>query len=52
MDDVRDTFPALFWGYTALWTLLCVYLCVLAVKVSKLEKKLLDTRNGKSDESR
>lgn len=36
---VPNTFPHLFWGYTVIWVLLCVYIVSLGFRVSKLEKK-------------
>lgn len=51
MDEVRDTFPALFWGYTALWTLLCIYLVYLGAKLSNLEKKFCSKADSKSNQS-
>lgn len=35
-----DTFPSLFWSYTAVWAVLAVYIVTLGVRLSRLEKKL------------
>lgn len=33
-----DTYPALFWGYFLIWTLLAIYVLYLGVKCSRLER--------------
>ncbi|MGA1191053.1 MAG: CcmD family protein [Bdellovibrionota bacterium] len=33
-----DTYPALFWGYFLIWTLLALYVLYLGVKCSRLER--------------
>jgi CcmD family protein len=38
METVPDTFPALFYGYTAIWGLIVVYLIILGARVRNLEK--------------
>lgn len=35
-----DTYPDLFWGYTAIWVMLIAYVFYLARRVRKLESKL------------
>lgn len=35
-----DTFPSLFWSYTAVWAVLAVYIVTLGVRLSRLEKQL------------
>ena len=37
--DVPNTFPSLFWGYTAIWTLVVVYIVSLGFRLSKIEKQ-------------
>ena len=34
-----DTFPSLFWSYTAVWSVLAVYIVTLGVRLSRLEKR-------------
>jgi CcmD family protein len=34
-----DTFPSLFWSYTAVWAILAVYIVTLGVRLSRLEKR-------------
>jgi CcmD family protein len=35
-----DTFPSLFWSYTAVWAVLAVYIVTLGVRLSRLEKQI------------
>jgi CcmD family protein len=42
MDAVPNTFPALFYGYTAIWLILGVYIISLGFRLSRLEKILRD----------
>jgi len=37
---VPDTYPDLFWSYTAVWCVLVVYIAVLGVRVARLERKV------------
>lgn len=39
MEQVPDTYSALFLGYAALWTLVCVYLVWLGAKLNAIEKQ-------------
>ena len=39
MEQVPNTFPALFWGYAAIWVLLCLFLFRLARKIESLKCK-------------
>ncbi len=34
-----DTFPSLFWSYTAVWVILAVYIVTLGVRLSRVEKR-------------
>lgn len=34
-----DTYPSLFWAYTALWGVFVIYLVTLGVRLSRLEKR-------------
>jgi len=36
-----DTYPALFWGYFLIWTLLALYVLYLGAKCSRLEREVL-----------
>lgn len=38
MEQVPDTFDALFFGYSVMWGLIVLYVASLARRVSKLEK--------------
>ena len=45
-----DTFPSLFWSYTAIWAVLVVYVVFLAARLSKIEKELeKDEERGHDD---
>lgn len=35
-----DTFPSLFWAYTAVWVALSVYIVILGARLTRLEKRL------------
>ena len=35
-----DTFPSLFWSYTAVWFFLAAYIVVLGARVGRLERKI------------
>jgi CcmD family protein len=35
-----DTYPSLFWAYTALWGALSIYIVTLGMRLSRLEKRL------------
>ena len=39
MEIVPNTFPALFWGYTAIIAIIVAYLLSLGVRISRIEKK-------------
>ena len=39
METVPNSFPDLFYAYTAVWGLLCVYILSLGIRVCRLEKK-------------
>jgi CcmD family protein len=42
-----DTYPSLFWAYTALWGALAIYIITLGARLSRLEKRLpKDKENG------
>ena len=40
METVPNTFPALFYGYTAIWIILGAYFISLGFRVSRLEDQL------------
>ncbi|MEN9845035.1 MAG: hypothetical protein RIS36_182 [Pseudomonadota bacterium] len=44
-----DTFPSLFWSYTAVWAILAVYIVTLGVRLSRLEKRFSQIEDA-SDE--
>lgn len=46
-----DTYPDLFWGYLLIWVLLSVYLIILGIKCSRLEKKISDSSKAPTSES-
>ena len=46
-----DTFPSLFWAYSAIWCVLIVYIAALGARVAKLERKL-SSGKGENDDSR
>ena len=35
-----DTFPSLFWSYTAVWVVLAIYIVTLGVRLARLEKQI------------
>lgn len=37
---VPDTYPDLFWSYTAVWIVLAVYIVILGARVARLERSL------------
>lgn len=39
-EIVPNTFPAMFWGYAAIWGLLAAYIISLGVRVRQLELRL------------
>lgn len=39
MEQVPNTFPALFFGYTVFWLILGVYVLSLGQRLSRLEKE-------------
>ena len=36
--SVPNTFPAMFWGYAAIWSFYCIYLFVLVRRVNHLSR--------------
>ena len=41
-----DTFPSLFWSYTAVWAIVSVYIVTLGVRLSRLEKRFSRTEDA------
>lgn len=39
MEIVPNTFPALFWGYTAIIAIVVLYVVSLGFRISRIEKK-------------
>lgn len=35
-----DTFPSLFWSYTAVWVVLVAYVATLGIRLSKIERAI------------
>ena len=48
MTEVPDTFSSLFWGYSAIWAIMVVYLVSLVRRVSRLEKRLDEEKSPRS----
>lgn len=46
MEVVPNTFPALFWGYTAIIAIVVLYVVSLGLRVSRVEKKLKANKSG------
>jgi CcmD family protein len=44
-----DTFPSLFWSYTAVWAILALYIIGLGVRVAKLERTLSTSKETPRD---
>jgi CcmD family protein len=44
-----NTYPDLFWGYTAIWIILTGYIFSLNVRLAKLEKHLKNDRVAEKD---
>ncbi len=44
-----DTFPSLFWSYTAVWVVLSVYIVTIGIRVAKVEKTLLQSKESRDD---
>jgi CcmD family protein len=51
MDQVPNTIPELFWGYTALWAILAVYILSLGARLARLEKKSDESCIKKNDDA-
>lgn len=49
MEQVPNTFPSLFWGYTVLWAILAVYILFIGMKLRSLERRMRG--GGSEDES-
>jgi len=47
-----DTFPSLFWSYTVVWVVLSVYIAMIGLRVSKVERKLSKSGEQSNDASR
>jgi CcmD family protein len=41
-----DTYPDLFWAYTAVWTILAVYIGLLGVRLKRIERSLGSPKAG------
>lgn len=41
-----DTFPSLFWAYSAIWCILVAYIAALGARVAKLERRLSSQKGG------
>lgn len=39
MEIVPNTFPALFWGYTAIVAIVVLYVVSLGFRISRIEKR-------------
>jgi CcmD family protein len=37
---VPDTYPDLFWSYTAVWCVVVVYIVILGARVGRLERTI------------
>ena len=35
-----DTFPSLFWSYTAVWAVFAIYIATLGMRIARVEKQL------------
>lgn len=44
-----DTYPSLFWAYTALWVILSVYIVSLGWRIAQLEKRISKDRDGRHE---
>lgn len=54
MPTTLDTFPSLFAGYSAMFSILAMYLVVLGRKASRIERQLhlsLNSTAGGADDS-
>lgn len=47
--ETPDTFPALFWAYTSVWCIICVYVWTLGSRLKKLEKRQTETTRAEND---
>ena len=50
MEQVPNTFPSLFIGYTVFWALLALYLLSLGVRLARVEKRIKSMHNGRGSE--
>jgi CcmD family protein len=48
MNEVPDTFNSLFWGYSAIWAIIVVYLVSILRRVSRLEQRLAEEKPSHS----
>jgi CcmD family protein len=46
-----DTFPSLFWSYTAVWVIVVLYIIGLGVRVAKLERTISKSKERSCDGS-
>lgn len=44
MEQIPDTFPDLFWGYSIIWGLLVVYIISLGRRLSRIENTSSDRK--------
>lgn len=47
-----DTFPSLFWSYTVVWVVLSVYIALIGLRVSKVERTLSKSGEARNDASK
>jgi CcmD family protein len=47
--ETPDTFPALFWAYTSVWCIICVYVWTLGCRLKKLEKNQMHTKRDQNN---
>lgn len=48
-EFVPNTFPSLFWGYTAIWCLIAAYVASIAKRLARLEKNSTTNQPRPSD---
>ena len=44
-----DSYPALFWSYTAVWVLLAAYMIWLGVRLGRIERSLSVKGGARND---
>ncbi len=47
-----DTFPSLFWSYTAVWVVLSLYIVTLGIRLSRIERQMQQKDEASNESGR